>query len=90
MFFLLSNSHADIKRRSHAVAVTGAEAGTLTFMVGGEDEHVEQAKDVLACMGKSTVHCGGPGTGGVTKLCNNLALAIEMVSLEDLSSVRSP
>src|SRR3546814_10222944 len=61
------------------VETPGAEAGTLTFMVGGEDADVAQANDILACMGKSIVHCGGPGTGGVTKLCNNLALAIEMV-----------
>lgn len=30
-------------------------------------------------MGKNIVHCGGAGTGGVTKLCNNLSLAISMI-----------
>lgn len=60
--------------------VTGAEAGTLTFMVGGSTADLEAAKPILLCMGKSAVHCGGPGAGEITKLCNNLALAISMVS----------
>lgn len=30
-------------------------------------------------MGKKVVLCGGPGAGGVTKLCNNLSLAISMI-----------
>ena len=48
--------------------VTGAAAGTLTFMVGGSDEDVEKATPVLERMGKSVIHCGSAGKGGVTKL----------------------
>lgn len=59
--------------------VTGAEAGTLTFMVGGELATIDDARDLFAAMGKNVVHCGGAGSGGVTKLCNNLALAIQMI-----------
>ena len=59
--------------------VAGATAGTLTFMVGGDASVFEESKDVLSAMGKNMVHVGGPGTGGVTKLCNNLGLAIHMV-----------
>jgi 3-hydroxyisobutyrate dehydrogenase len=59
--------------------VNGADAGTLTFMVGGLDVNVEKARPLLEAMGKKIVHCGGPGTGGITKLCNNLALAIQMI-----------
>jgi 3-hydroxyisobutyrate dehydrogenase len=59
--------------------LAGAEAGTLTFMVGGSGEDVEAAKGVLQHMGKNIVHCGGPGTGGVAKICNNLVLGINMI-----------
>ncbi len=59
--------------------VAGAEAGSLTFMVGGEAKEVEAVKPVLQCMGKNIVHCGASGNGQVAKICNNLMLAIEMI-----------
>ena len=59
--------------------VTGAAAGTLTFMVGGTDETVTTASSTLNRMGTKIVHCGAAGSGGVTKLCNNLSLAISMI-----------
>jgi 3-hydroxyisobutyrate dehydrogenase len=58
----------------------GAEAGTLTFMVGGEVTDFERAKPILQCMGKNIVHCGGDGNGQVAKICNNMMLAIEMIA----------
>lgn len=58
----------------------GAIAGTLTFMVGASEEEFEKAKVVLAGMGKNFFHCGGPGSGEVAKLCNNLMLGINMLS----------
>ena len=58
----------------------GAEAGTLTFMVGGELADFEKAKPILQCMGKNIVHCGGAGNGQVAKICNNMMLAIEMIA----------
>lgn len=58
----------------------GAEAGTLTFMVGGTKEDFEKAKPVLQCMGKNIVHCGDAGNGQVAKICNNMMLAIEMIA----------
>ena len=57
----------------------GAEAGTLTFMVGGDAADFEKAKPILQCMGKNIVHCGGAGNGQVAKICNNMMLAIEMI-----------
>jgi 3-hydroxyisobutyrate dehydrogenase len=63
--------------------VGGAEAGTLTFMVGGDAKHFESAKIVLACMGRNIVHCGGPGNGQVAKICNNMMLAIEMIATSE-------
>ena len=60
--------------------VAGAEAATLTFMVGGEPSDFEAAKPVLQCMGKNVVHCGGSGNGQVAKICNNMMLAVEMIA----------
>jgi len=63
--------------------VAGAEAATLTFMVGGEARDFEAAKPILQCMGKNIVHCGGIGNGQVAKICNNLMLAIEMIGTSE-------
>eukprot|EP00472_Partenskyella_glossopodia_P008846 CAMPEP_0197523982 /NCGR_PEP_ID=MMETSP1318-20131121/8777_1 /TAXON_ID=552666 /ORGANISM="Partenskyella glossopodia, Strain RCC365" /LENGTH=279 /DNA_ID=CAMNT_0043076817 /DNA_START=170 /DNA_END=1012 /DNA_ORIENTATION=+ len=63
--------------------VGGAEAATLSFMVGGSEEAYTRAKDVLQHMGKNIVHCGGPGKGQVAKICNNLVLAISMIGLNE-------
>lgn len=71
--------------------VTGAFAGTLTFMVGGDDATLNRAKPVLNAMGRNIVHCGPSGAGGITKLCNNLSLAISMVgTCEAMALVSSP
>ena len=43
--------------------VAGAEAASLTFMVGGDDAAFERARPVLETMGKTIVHAGGPGNG---------------------------
>jgi len=61
----------------------GAQAGTLTFMVGAEPALFEQIKPVLAGMGRNMVHCGGTGTGQVAKICNNLILGISMVGVAE-------
>jgi 3-hydroxyisobutyrate dehydrogenase len=63
--------------------VGGAEAGTLTFMVGGEAADFARAEPILQAMGKNIVHCGGSGNGQVAKICNNLMLAIEMIGTSE-------
>ena len=63
--------------------VGGAEAGTLTFMVGGEAKDFEAARPILQAMGKNIVHCGGSGNGQVAKICNNMMLAIEMIATSE-------
>ena len=64
--------------------VTGAAAATLTFMLGADSpEAVERASAVLQRMGKKIVLCGPPGSGGITKLCNNLSLAVSMVGVAE-------
>ena len=57
----------------------GAEAGTLTFMVGSEPAVFERIAPVLKNMGKNIVHCGASGTGQVAKICNNMLLGISMI-----------
>ena len=59
--------------------VGGATAGTLTFMVGGDDAAFGRAKPVLEKMGKNIFHAGGAGNGQAAKICNNMLLAISMI-----------
>jgi 3-hydroxyisobutyrate dehydrogenase len=61
--------------------VSGAAAATLTFMVGGDAESVEQARPVLEAMGRRIVHCGGPGLGQAAKICNNMILGVSMIAV---------
>ena len=59
--------------------VVGAEAGTLTFMLGAQSEDLEEITGVLEHMGKRIVHCGGYGAGQAAKVCNNMLLGISMI-----------
>jgi 3-hydroxyisobutyrate dehydrogenase len=61
----------------------GAEAGTLTFMVGAEPALFDRVRPLLAHMGKNIVHCGGTGTGQVAKICNNMLLGISMIGVAE-------
>jgi len=65
--------------------VTGAQAGTLAFMTGCRDEATFQAKikPFLDNMGANIFYCGKNGTGSVAKVCNNMALAIQMISVAE-------
>jgi 3-hydroxyisobutyrate dehydrogenase len=56
----------------------GAQAGTLTFMVGGPADVLERARDVLLAMGRNLFHAGGHGAGQTAKVCNNMLLGILM------------
>jgi 3-hydroxyisobutyrate dehydrogenase len=64
--------------------VVGAEKGTLLIMVGGDAEVLEAARPVLAELGSEIVHVGGPGSGQVVKLCNNMLSAINMQALGEV------
>ncbi|KPW88702.1 MULTISPECIES: 3-hydroxyisobutyrate dehydrogenase [Pseudomonas syringae group] len=61
----------------------GAQAGTLTFMVGGSAEYFAVLKPVLEQMGRNIVHCGDVGTGQIAKICNNMLLAISMIGVSE-------
>jgi 3-hydroxyisobutyrate dehydrogenase len=59
--------------------VAGAQAATLTFMVGGSDEAFARARPLLETMGKTIVHAGGAGNGQAAKICNNMILGASMI-----------
>ncbi|MCG6884208.1 MAG: 3-hydroxyisobutyrate dehydrogenase [Silicimonas sp.] len=59
--------------------IGGAEAGTLTFMVGGSDDAFADAKPLFEIMGQKAVHCGPSGNGQAAKICNNMILGITMI-----------
>ena len=61
--------------------VGGAEAASLTFMVGGGKDAFDRAKPILECMGKRVVHCGEAGAGQAAKICNNMMLGISMIGV---------
>ena len=63
--------------------VGGAQAGTLTFMVGGGDEALARAKPILETMGKTIVHAGGAGNGQAAKICNNMILGVSMIAVSE-------
>ena len=59
--------------------VMGAEAATLTFMVGGEPRTFAKAEPILKQMGRAVIHCGDAGAGQAAKACNNMMLAATMI-----------
>ncbi len=63
--------------------VGGAQAGTLTFMAGGEAAAFARAEPFLQSMGKRIVHCGDAGAGQAAKICNNMILGISMIAVSE-------
>ncbi|MBE1288579.1 MAG: 3-hydroxyisobutyrate dehydrogenase [Rhodobacteraceae bacterium] len=59
--------------------VGGAAAGTLTFMVGGNEADFARAAPLFEIMGQKAVHCGAAGNGQAAKICNNMILGITMI-----------
>ena len=59
--------------------IAAANAGTLTFMVGGTDSAFARAEPLLAKMGKAVIHAGAAGAGQAAKICNNMLLGIHMI-----------
>ena len=61
--------------------VGGAEAGTLTFMVGCDEALYETVRQQLAPMARAVVHAGGAGAGQAAKICNNMVLGVSMLGV---------
>ena len=60
--------------------ISGAAAGTLTFMVGGSDAGYAAITPLLSVMGQRAVHCGESGAGQAAKICNNMILGVTMIA----------
>jgi len=64
--------------------INAAAAGTLTFMVGANTaDEFSKAEKLLSKMGAKITHCGGVGTGGAVKICNNMLLAVSMIGTSE-------
>ena len=61
--------------------IKGATAGTLAFMVGGDESAFERAKPVLDPLAGKMIHCGASGAGQAAKLCNNMVLAVQQIAV---------
>ena len=82
--------HVNSQAASHGFAqldapvsggVKGAVAGTLAFMVGGDDAALERGRAVLEPMAGKIIHCGSSGAGQAAKLCNNMVLAVQQIAV---------
>jgi 3-hydroxyisobutyrate dehydrogenase len=60
--------------------IGAANAGTLTFMVGGAQDAFERARPFLADMGKAVIHAGASGAGQAAKMANNMLLGATMIA----------
>ena len=60
--------------------IAAANAGTLTFMVGGSDAAFAGAEPILSAMGKAVIHAGASGAGQAAKICNNMLLGATMIA----------
>ena len=61
--------------------VIGAEQGTLTFMIGGDQKGFDDIKPLFEVMGKKSVYCGHSGSGQAAKICNNMILGVSMIGV---------
>jgi len=61
--------------------VGGAENGTLTFIVGGNEKAYNLMLPLLEVMGKKSVLCGPASSGQAAKACNNMLLATTMIGV---------
>ena len=59
--------------------IAAAAAGTLTFMIGGDEDIVQAVHPLFDIMGAKIVHCGASGAGQAAKICNNMILGITMI-----------
>ena len=61
----------------------GAIAGTLSIMVGGEEAVFNQCLPIFETLGKNIVHIGRSGAGQLTKLCNQIAVAVTNMAMSE-------
>ncbi len=61
----------------------GAQQGTLSIMVGGDEAAFQRALPILQVMGKNIVHIGAAGAGQVTKACNQIVVALTVQAVAE-------
>jgi 2-hydroxy-3-oxopropionate reductase len=61
----------------------GAIEGTLSIMVGGEEEDFERAKPLFEALGNTVIHVGPDGTGQVVKAANQIVVALVMEAVSE-------
>lgn len=78
---------AQKKIRFMDAPVSGGEPkaidGTLSIMVGGKQADFEECLPILKCMGASAVLCGDVGAGNVTKLANQIIVAVNIAAMSE-------
>ena len=62
---------------------SGAEAGTLCYMVGGDEQQLEAIRPMISTSADKIVHAGALGTGIALKLCNNLITYAEFAAMSE-------
>lgn len=67
--------------------IGGASAGTLTFMIGGDEKTVDDVREVIDAMAGKIVYVGGAGAGQSAKMCNNLMLAVNTAGLSEAATL---
>lgn len=67
--------------------VSGAQAGTLAIMAGGDDAHVASAAPILAAYASRVTHMGAVGAGQTTKLCNQAIVTATVAAIAEAVSL---
>ncbi|AJT40451.1 3-hydroxyisobutyrate dehydrogenase [Psychromicrobium lacuslunae] len=67
--------------------ISGAAAGTLAFMLGGEPEDTERVRDYVAPMSGKTIVAGAATAGIAAKICNNMMLFIDLMAASEGSQL---
>jgi 2-hydroxy-3-oxopropionate reductase len=61
----------------------GAQNGTLTIMVGADEDVFEKVKPVLNCMGSKVTRIGDSGAGQVAKSCNQIVVTVTLMAVSE-------
>ena len=77
---LLKNAAIHVLDAPVSGGVSGAGAGTLTFMVGGSEDSFAIGNPLFKIMGQRVIHCGADGAGQTAKICNNMILGVTMIA----------
>lgn len=69
--------------------MVGADAGTITFMIGGDKADFDAVKPLTDAMGRHAFYCGANGSGLIAKICNNMLLSINQIGAAEAFNLGS-